>query len=158
MGFRLVSGGGNVIDPAMVNLRASGVIWPGSVVEFSRTGGAGVNIASAASTGTMIFGVSQTYLQGASDVEAVVIPFVPGQLWEADCTDAILTAQIGLRHQLNAGAKEIRNTSTDMGAGNAHSAVFRAVAMVGSTTGSGKLIGYFRNFDIGAGQNQSTYI
>lgn len=154
MAFRLVSSGGAVTDPAVVNMRASGVVWSGSVVEFSRTGGAGVNIASAASTQTMIFGVSLGYCQGASDVEVPVIPFVPGQIWEADCTDAATTAQVGLTHLLNAGAKEVRNTATEAAG---VTGVFRAIAMTGLTTGSGKLVGYFVVNPGKVGQNQTTY-
>ena len=146
MAFRLVSSGGNVVEPTAVNMRCSGTVWPGCLVEFSRTGGSGVNAGSASSTTTNIFGVCLDYAEGASDKEVKVIPFSHGavQLWEVDCVAAALTAQIGLCHQLNAGALLIRNTSTDKGAGTSHSAIFKAVAMTGSTSGSGKLIGYFR--------------
>jgi len=143
MAFRLVSSGGNIVDPAMLNIRCSGVVHIGGVVEFSRAGGQGVYPASSTSTTTNVFGIAMDYAQGASDKEVRVVPFVPGQLWEADCVNAALTAQIGLRHVLN-NLDEIRNTSTDLGAGNAATAVFRAIAMVGSTSGSGKLIGYIR--------------
>lgn len=157
MAFRLVTSGGAVIDPAVLNIRASGTVWPGCVIEFSRTGGAGVNAAAAASTSTTLFGICLDYAEGASDKEVKVIPFTPGQLWEADCVAAALTAQVGLRHQLNAGALLVRNTSTDLGAGNAATAVFRAVSMVGSTSGSGKLIGYFRQSEGTYFPSQTTY-
>jgi len=157
MAFRLVSSGGNVVDPAMVNIRCSGVVWPGSVVEFSRTAGAGVNIASASSTTTNVFGVCMDYAQGASDKEVRIVPFAPGQLWEVDCVNAGLTAQIGLRHQLNVDALLVRNTSTDLGAGNAATAIFRAIAMVGSASGSGKLIGYVRTTEGTYFPSQTTY-
>lgn len=143
MAFRLVSSGGDVIEPAAVNMYASGVVKPGSVVEFSRTGGAGVGPASSSSTSTNIFGICSDYAQGASDVQVKVVPFSSGQLWEADCVNAASTAQIGLRHVLN-DHLFLRNTASDLGAGNNYTAVFRAVAMTGPTTGSGKLIGYFR--------------
>lgn len=155
MAIRFVKGAGNVYEPATLNMRCSGTVWPGSAVELSRTGGLGVNIASASTTETMIFGVCMDYKEGASDAEVRVIPFVPGQLWEVDCTDAALTAQIGLRHILNAGATLIRNTSTDV---TANTGVFRAVAMVGSTSGSGKLIGEFVRNPYPVGQNQTTFI
>ena len=58
MGVKLVQSGGGVLDPAMINMRCSGTIWPQSVVEFSRTGATGVHIASASSTPTNIVGVS----------------------------------------------------------------------------------------------------
>ncbi len=147
MSFRLVQSGGNVIDPAMVNIRCSGVVHVGGVVEFSRTGGAGVYPASSSSTTTNIFGIAMDYAQGASDKEVRIVPFVKGMLWEADCTDVALTAQIGLSHLLNDDLL-IRNTSTDYGAGTGCTAVFRAIAMTGSTSGSGKLIGYFKTTDV----------
>lgn len=143
MSVRLVTNAGNVIEPAAISMLASGTIKPGSVVEFSRTGGAGVGPASSSSTTTNVFGVGLDYAQGASDIMVRVFPFVQGQLYEIDCVNAASTAQIGLRHVLD-DHLNLRNTATDLGAGNVHTAIFRAVAMTGSTSGSGKLIGYFR--------------
>lgn len=143
MAFRLVTSGGDVRDTSMLNMYASGVVKNGSVVEFSRTGGQGVYPGTSSSTTTNIFGICMDYAQGASDVQVKVIPFVPGQLWEADCVNAASTAQLGLNHVLD-DHLNVRNTATDKGAGNAFTAVFRAVAMTSLTTGSGKLIGYFR--------------
>ena len=148
MAFRLVSSGGDVNNPAVLSIRASGVIWPGSLVEFSRTGGAGAAAGSSSSTTTNIFGIALDYLQGASDVDVKVIPFAQGQIWEADCANSASTAQIGLRHALTAlaasKARILHNTATDLGAGNAHTAVFLAIALSSGTSGSGKLLGIFR--------------
>jgi len=143
MAIRLISSKGSVSDPAALNMRCSGTVWPGSLVSLSRTGGEGVYAGSSTTTTTNIFGICMDYVEGKSDAEVRVIPFTQGQLWEVDCTDAAITAQIGLRHVMN-DAKYVRNTSTDLGAGNCFTAVFAAVAMTGSTSGSGKLIGYFR--------------
>lgn len=143
MAVRLVKSGGNLTDVSAIDMAASGVVHPGGVVEFSRTGGTGVYPGSSSSTTTNIFGVAMDYAQGASDVIVKVIPFAPGQIYEIDCTDAASTAQVGLRHVLNDHLL-LRNTATDMGAGNAFTAVFRAIAVTGATTGSGKLQGYFR--------------
>jgi hypothetical protein len=153
MAFRLVSSGGNVVEPTVVNLAASGVIWPGSMVDWVRsgTGGAVVAASSEASTQTMIFGVAVGYVQGASDTQVGVIPFNDAQLWEVDCTNSASTAQTGIRHALSAlaanKARFIHNTATDIGAsataGDVHKATFLALAMTGLTTGSGKLIGRF---------------
>lgn len=140
MAFTFSRSAGSVHEPATANMFASGIVRVGGVVEFSRTGGVGVTPSSASSTTTAIFGVSLDYAQGASDTLVRVIPFVPGQLWVADCTDAASTAQIGLRHALNADQTSVRNTASDV---TATTGVFRAVAMTGLTTGSGKLIGYF---------------
>ena len=146
MAFRLVSSHGGVSDVAAVSMFASGTIHPGEVVEFSRTGGQGVYPASMSSTITNIFGVAQDYVQGASDVQVKVIPFAAGQLWEADCVHAASTAQIGLRFGLSRTRSDMslyNNASDSLTA----SAIFRCIAMVGSTSGSGKLLGYFRRGD-----------
>src|SRR5690349_12153502 len=101
MSFRLVSSGGNVTDPAFVNMYASGTVHPGEVVEFSRSSGVGVVPASMNSTITNIFGVCMDYAQGASDTQVRVVPFAHGQIWEADCVGAASTAHIGLNYALD---------------------------------------------------------
>lgn len=143
MGFRLVSSLGEVGDAAMINMPASGVIHPGEVVEFSRTGGQGVYPASMNSTITNIFGVAYNYVQGASDAYVRVIPFRPGQVWEADCVTAAATIHVGSRMGLSRTRSDmaLNNNATDS---TTATAVFRAIAMVGSTSGSGKLLGIFR--------------
>lgn len=143
MGVRLISNGGSVVDPAFINIAGSGVVKVNSVVDLSRTGGLGVTPSSSSSTTTMIFGVCQDYAQGVSDVSVKVIPFNTDQIWEIDCVNAASTAQVGLRHVLN-NHLELRNTASDLGAGNENTAVFVALYMVGSASGSGKLAGYFR--------------
>lgn len=144
MAFRFIRGAGNSVEPAVVTLAASGTIWPGCLVDFVRSGqgGAVVAASSETSTGTMVFGVAMNYIQGASDTYIDVIPVTDSQLWEADCTNAASTAQIGLRHAISALAANksrfVHNTATDVSTGVSQ---FLALAMVGSTSGSGKLIG-----------------
>lgn len=146
MGFRLVKSWGNVTDAAAINMPASGTIHPGEVVDFLRTGGQGVSPAGMNSTITTIFGVAYDYRQGTSDTEVRVVPFAPGQLWEADCVHVASTAQVGLRFGLSRtrGDMALYNHATDS---LTATAIFRAVAMTGLTTGSGKLMGYFRQSD-----------
>lgn len=149
MAFRLVSSGGNVVEPTVVNLAASGTVWPGSLVDFVRagTGGAVVAASSESSTGTMVFGVCLDYVQGASDTFVRVIPITDDQLWEVDCANAATTAQVGIRHALSALAANksrfIHNTATDVSTGVSQ---FLGLAMTGSTSGSGKLIGRFIHY------------
>lgn len=142
MSFKLVSSGGAVTDPAVVNLAASGVVKVNEPVDFVRagTGGAVVAPSTNSSTTTMVLGMSLGYKQGASDTNVDVILFVPGQLWEADCANAATTAQVGLRHALSASRNCIHNTASDV---TGQTGVFTAIAMVGSSSGSGRLIGYF---------------
>lgn len=156
MAVRLLFSGGNVVDPTFVNVAASGVVHRNSVVDFTRTGGLGVAPASSSSTSTTIFGVCLDYAQGSSDVQVKVIPFVQGQLWEIDCVNSATTAQVGLRHVLDSNLN-LRNTATDLGAGNAATAVFKAIAMKGLTTGSGILIGQFRTSEGVFFPSQTTY-
>lgn len=140
MAFVFSRSAGATHEPAAILMAASGIVRAGGVVEFSRTGGAGVIPSSASTSFTGVFGVSLDYAQGASDTFVRVVPIVQGQLWIADCTDIATTAQIGIRHVLNADQVTVRNTGSDV---LTAAGIFRAVAMVGATTGSGKLLGYF---------------
>ena len=121
---------------------ASGIIRVGGVVIRDTA----VNVVSApATTGattTNIVGISMDYVQGASDTFVRVIPFVPGQLWEADCANVISSASLMFRHQL-AGDSIVRNITGVSGEETFSTGVFFAYAMTGLTTGSGKLIGTF---------------
>ena len=148
MAFRLVSSAGNVVDPAMVNVPASGVITPRNPVDLNAydgqlTGGGIVTPSGSGSTQTMVFGVAVDYAQGASDTFVRVIPFDDAQLWEVDCANAASTAQLGIRHALSASRGIVHNTATDIvaAADTNTNGVFLALAMTGSTSGSGKLIG-----------------
>ena len=155
MAFRLVTNSGNVVDPAVINMYASGVVKNGQAVDFLRTGGAGVAPTVSTSTTTAVFGVALDYAQGASDVQVRVLPFSNDQLWEVDCANAASTAQIGLRHALSASDRAvIHNTATDVTA----TGIFLAVAMTGLTTGSGKLIGRVISNMSPQTQNSTTFI
>ncbi len=145
MAFRLVGSGGDVTDPAMINMPASGVIRPGGVVQFDVALSA-VSAALSTTPTTALVGVSLDYVQGLSDTFVRVIPFVQGQLWEADCAHAVSTLHVLRRHRLgitdpmlleNAGASTV-NSGESISTG-----VFFAYAITGSTSGSGKLIGTF---------------
>lgn len=141
MSFRLVSSGGSVSDAAFVNLSASGVVRQGEPVDFTRTAGAVCAPTTSSSTTTMILGMAQGYGQGTSDLNIPVIMFAPHQVWEADCANAGTTAQTGLRHALSGSDRGcIHNTGTDV---STQTGIFTAIAMSGSTSGSGKLLGYF---------------
>ena len=143
MAFRLVRSGGEVVEPAFVNLPGSGVINPGNLVALVAAGTGGAMVEGGVgvdTTRTAIFGVAQSYVQGASNTFVNVIPLTPAQLWEADCANAITTAQIGIKQHLSASRGYIHNQATNVDTLNR---VFMPVAMVGSTTGSGRLVGFF---------------
>lgn len=150
MAFRFVRSAGSVHEPATVNVYASGTIQRNSVVEFN-TGGY-VTPASSSTTCTNVFGVSLDYAEGASDTQVRVIPFVPGQLWEADLVNAIDTAQIFNRHQLKNNLL-INNTSYDHSGAQG---IFLIYSVVGSSSGSGKVIGEFLRVPK-LGQNSSLF-
>lgn len=141
MAFRFVRSAGSVHEPAVVLMAASGVVHPGGVVMMGASDNL-VSPATSASTTTNIIGVSLDYAQGASDVAVRVIPFVQGQLWEADCANAITTAQILTRHQL-VNDTVLRNIATLNLGETAGVGIFLSYAITGLTTGSGKLIGTF---------------
>lgn len=150
MSIRFVRGAGTVADPSAFNFAASGVVKVNQAVELSAngTGGAVVAPATSSTTGTMIFGVSMGYAQGASDTFVPVIPFDDNQYWEVDCANIATTAQLGIRHALSGSDRSvIHNTATDIGANVAvatrATGIFLAIAMTSLTTGSGKLIGKF---------------
>ena len=141
MSFKLVSSGGDVNNPTVVNLTGSGTIKQGEPVDFVRGADYTVAPTTSSSTTTMVFGIGASYIQGESDSEVLVIPFTSNQLWEATCANAAITAQCGIRHALSASDRGvIHNTSTDV---STQTGIFTALSMVGSTSGSGKLIGYF---------------
>ena len=140
MAFRLVSSGGNVVEPAFVNVPASGTITPGAPVEWTIVSGGLVGPAGLDTTTSTLFGVALDYAQGASDVSVRVIPFNSDQLWEVDCANAATTAQVGIRQYLSASRGFIHNQVSNT---NSINRVFLPLAMTGSTSGSGKLIGKF---------------
>lgn len=148
MAFRFVRSAGLVAEPAVVQLYASGTVHAGGVVEFTRLAGttaqgfispAQVGAVGTGSSGTSIFGVSMDGAAGNSDTIVRVIPFAPGQIWEADCVNAISTVQIGKHHQLNTDLL-LNNTSYD---NTSVVGLFFCWNVVGATTGSGRVQGEF---------------
>lgn len=154
MAFRLVSSGGAVTDPAVVTLFGSGVIHVGGAVVFNRVTGVPVAPVASGSSRTAIFGVSTSYIQGASEAEVSVIPFASGQLWEADCVNAASTAHVGVRHIFETDML-LRNTATDV---TGFTGVFEALAVVGASTGSGKLLGRFITANVPVDTSATTFV
>ena len=153
MAFRFVRSAGSVHEPAVIDMAASGTVRPGMAVEFTRgsvTTQGFVGPASSSSTTTNIFGVCLDYAQGASDVSVRVIPFVPGQIWEADTVGAASTLSVGKKHQLyGSNSVLINNNAYDT---TGATGVFLVLAVTGATTGSGKLLGEFLRTPAGVHQ------
>lgn len=144
MAIRFVRSAGNITEPAVIEMAASGVIYPNSVVVRDAATNVVATAAAAGMTTTSIFGVSLDYVQGASDTFVRVIPFVPGQIWDVDTANAISTASILLRHTM-VNSLVVRNIVGALG-GDGESAtagIFLAYAVTGLTTGSGRLLGTF---------------
>ena len=143
MAFRFVRSAGSVHEPAVVNMYASGVVHTGGVVEFTKpattTTQGFVSPAASTTTATSVFGVCLDYAQGASNVLVRVIPFVPGQIWEADCVSAISTATIGKKQQLYSDVL-LNNTLYDQ---SSFTGLFLIWNVTGPTSGSGKVLGEF---------------
>lgn len=155
MAFILSSSGGNVVEPALVNMYASGVVRPNNAVDLVRGSFALVSPTTSSSTTTMVFGMAMDYAQGASDTLIRVTPFDVDQLWTVDCANAAVTGQIGVTHALSASDRSvIHNTNTNA----TSTGIFLAVAMTGASTGSGKLIGRFISNLTPQTQNSTTFI
>lgn len=158
MSFRFVRGNGTTSDPAAFSFPASGVIKANQPVDWLRngTGGAVVGPTASSSTATMVFGIAQGYVQGASDTYVNVIPLGDDQLWEADCANIATTAQLGVRHALSASDRSVvHNTASDV---VNQTGIFLALAMTSLATGSGKLIGKFVRTDNVVAQSPTTWI
>ena len=153
MAFRFVRSAGSVHEPAVVLMAASGTIYPNAPVEFTRgsvTAQGFVGPCSSSTTVTTIFGVALDYAQGASDAFVRVIPFIPGQMWEADCVNAAATLSIGKKQMLY-GSNSLLLNNNAYDSTNA-AGVFLVWAITGSTSGSGKVIGEFLRVPAGAHQ------
>ena len=142
MAFKLVSAGGNVNDPCVVNVYASGVVHVGGVVEMA-TGAAGGATgycypgASSTTTST-IFGICQDYAQGFSDTLVRVIPITPEQIWEADTTSNTSTIFVFKRHALT-DDKTVANTDYDQ---SGRTGVFLCLNVRGAAADK-KMLGQF---------------
>jgi len=142
MAFKFVSSAGSVHEPAVISLPGSGVIKPNSVVIFDVSTNAVSVAASTTATGTSIVGVSLDYIQGKNEPTSFVrvIPFVPGQLWEADVLNVIATVQLLNRFRLY-DSVTVENTSYDQSL--SITGVFWCLGISGASTGSAKVIGTF---------------
>ena len=147
MAFKFVRSAGSVHEPAVINLPGSGVIKPNSVVIFdvAIVNDGAYNVSAAATTtatGSSIVGISLDYIQGINEPTSFVrvIPFVPGQLWEADVLNVINTAQLLKRFRLY-DSVTVENTSFDQSI--SINGVFFCYAISGASSGSAKVIGEF---------------
>ena len=137
MSFRFVRPKGAVSQaPVALRMYASGTIKPGSVVEFNRIS----KVCAPASSGTTvtnILGIALDYAQGASDTQVRVVPIMPGQLWEADCSNTVNTAHLMIRHALTSNVS-LANTAVDQ---SAFTGIFVAYAI--NTIIANTLVGEF---------------
>lgn len=150
MAFRFVKiRGANTATPTIVSVYASGVIFRGSVVEFSRANNR-VEPATANTTTTNILGIALDYVQGASNTMTRVIPFVPGQLWEADMTNTLATNQIFVKHALTNSAT-VANTSTDVNTAKGVFILYSLTVNTGAVTVTQTGVGEFIRGPVGWG-------
>ena len=112
-GFRLVGAAGNVVEPAAVEVLGSAIISVGDIVQFDRFAESNGLVKRAVSTGgpILLFGIAASALASATGV-VKVIPIVPGQIWEASCTNEPRAEQVLMRHVLT-DHKTIANTAID---------------------------------------------
>ena len=138
--------GGVIPTPVFINALASGTIQRGSIVEFSRSNSR-VEPASSNTTTTNIFGIALDYIEGASDTYTRVVPFAQGQIWEIDCTNAVTTAQLFLKHALT-DSLTLNNSSTDV---KTAKGIFVAYNVVQGSIGITLLRGEFIRAPVGWG-------
>ena len=151
MAFRFVRRKGAITPtPVFIDVYGSGTIQRASVVTFSRANQR-VEPATSGATYTNVFGIALDYIQGASEVKTRVIPFVPGQLWEADCTNVPSTAMLFIKHALT-NAATIANTSYDQ---TVATGIFMAYTI--STIRANTMIGEFIRAPIGFNTNTAGY-
>lgn len=103
MAFRLVSAGGNNVEPTMIEVLASGAIAVGDHVSPTVYGGQYtaqkyVSRLGSTTTAHTLFAIAQDALaSGTGHIN--VIPINSAQIWEADCTAA---TNINQRFKANA--------------------------------------------------------
>ncbi len=91
MAFKLVSSGGNVVDPTVLELEATGAVAIGDCVGYDRQthSAAGTRFRLTRCNGTysayQIFGVATKSLASGTGM-IQVIPINDAQIWEADTT------------------------------------------------------------------------
>ena len=149
MAFRFVRQKGSMTaTPVFITVYGSGTIPRGSVVEFSRINNR-VEPASKNTTYTTIFGISLDYIEGATQdalaTKIRVIPFIPGQLWEADTAAAASTAMLFIKQRLS-DRNTLDNSITDI---NTASGIF--ISYMISPNATNKVIGEFIRSSVGWG-------
>mgnify|MGYP001594989667 CR=1 FL=1 len=109
MAFKLIGCAGGLTEVAMLEVLGSGRVQIGDLVER------GAGIATKATTGsttTILLGVAASAVGATVNGYFKVIPIMPGQLWEVDCTSTTTTAQLQLVHKLTDQAT-IANDTTE---------------------------------------------
>jgi len=113
VGFKLVRCIGGVTEAAMIEVVGSGTILTGDLVQKEPQGQGYTATRASSTTGVAdVIGVAQTDLASGTGV-INIIPCMPGQLWEATCTNATATGQIFMRNALSS-ASSVNNSTTDV--------------------------------------------
>ena len=143
MAFKLVSCGGGVVEPTVVEVDGSAIINIGDAVDMALDGSAGsapVRRATSSSTTKTLFGVAVSSISSNGKVK--VIPITEEQLWEADCTNNTDDYHLLKRHALT-DHDTVNNTHYE---DSASTGVFLAIYRKGASTDK-KLIGKFIKSD-----------
>lgn len=112
MAFRFVRQRGFVIQtPTVITIQGSGTLARGAVVEFARSRNR-VEPATSSTTFTSILGVSVDSIDTDTTMNIRVVPFIQGQLWEADCTSTPTDEMLLRKHALT-NSVTLANTTTD---------------------------------------------
>lgn len=136
MAFKVVKG----FDQSQpMHCATSSTIVAGDVVVFDVSTGAGVSKvipATASLLGCNVAGVAVN-TPATADTVVNVIPIVPGQVWEYDCTSNTATAQLGKLNDLT-NASTVANSTT---ISTAATAFVRNIEYVGAVADK-KMRGY----------------
>jgi uncharacterized membrane protein YjjB (DUF3815 family) len=117
----------------------SSSVTEGSVVVFDVSTGAAVSPVIPATSlllGCNVAGVA-VKTPAAADTTVPVIPIVPGQLWEYDCTNATASGQLGKLNDLT-NATTVANSTT---ISTAATAFVRNIEVVSSSKMRGYIVG-----------------
>ncbi len=136
MAFVYKSANNSGFSPASIEVAKTTetVTAKGDVMAWDR-GNNALERATSSTTAADMFGVCME-IQTAADTTVIVVPFSPGQIWEADLASNSSTSETGERMELT-DHDTLNNTSTEI---TATTGTFVQLAPVGTNTDNKALV------------------
>ena len=144
MSFKLSQDSGSAIT-VKVNIPANTTIVKDTLLALDVTNKGAIPATSASTTALIRFVAQEALVSTASATKIRAILIEPGQIWEADCTNATLATQLFIRQALT-DAATVNNSTTDTAGATG---VFEPYQLIGAT-GDKKLRGSLRSFSLTA--------